>query len=1355
MPNDQQWHAALTHLARLAQRQPEAQAWIEERLERNMPQILGAAIEVAEETGSPLPALLVRVLDRHPSAAAHEAVAQTVPMRSAALQDLAITSILTLLGQRDWPPGEPEEVALVRRHALRVALASRLADAERLVEARTVAEQAVSEARTVLRDSASARARSVDAYDVIAKCQMSSGDAAGAVETARRALTLRQEIDDPLRLRADGERNLGLALLNVGMADEACQVLTDAVARARDLLEHQRDPLRELEDQAAEDTGGRRQEKALPGVAVTMGWMPNGFDQTVVDRAFRTGSLVARLHRCLGALVAVLEDQEHLRTDLLAPALSELAACHALMRRDHTAPALGLRIVRLLITWPEIADLSTDDFDVMADEALAAEDLGLAIGVRQAEVQYFRRAAPADRWALVDALDQQARLLAEVRPSDAVAAMREAVDLASDEDPLRLGLLLLNLSRRLRANGQPREGLEMSSRAVGLISDVYLTGRDDLTPHVMTDMFETLVQQNLECATEIDFTPPVVAAVAKMINDSGHEKGADLRRIAHATLVLFNSASRQGDVTTAQQIANAVSRLATQRPDDESIQLVCGDLLSDGALDRVLATRDPAHHTCSDRSSRTPYYVLTATGFEFESEQLAQRVTAATPTLTEIAEFGDRHQAGFVSARHCCRKTALLARDTNGTWSAIVADVDATTADEMRLWHSATSSADCRPARDRPEANTDSGRQASDHLTQLLGLGPDEGGERMDAGRAISLVVERVRSRGLDYPAQGLEADRFQAGWCVYALAALDEADAAAGTGMPAKPWVFLVSEQSGTIQEVSTAESLEEACLRFTVAEVVFAVPLLPSPRGSAALHRAATAPGHQAWTHDAASQHGAMDAGRAISLVVERIRSRGLDYPAQDLEADRFQAGWCVYAPAVIDGADAAAGTGMPVRPWVFLVSEQSGTIQEVSTAESLEKACLRFHAVEVVSAVPLIPDLEPSDAPRYTLTAVDIGGEQLGQRIIFSPPTLAGAAGLGDHHQATYVIASNDEASDDETITLFGRDAAGAWSVIAPDVDDDTFWEMLLWFDLTHHYQPTAAIDPSGQASHPLARAWNRQRGQVRRMDGARAISVVAERISSRSLGYPTQGLTADRFETGWSVYTPADVDDGDPMTFPDMPVGQPVFLVSDFGRIKEIPASIPLRKARALFTAEEAFVHRATSGEEHMAELRDGFTGRESLEGRLEVASFVIDAPSEGAIAASASHLLGPIALQLARLGPPGWQRFTAVFSFTVSAEDAQLQFWSGQHCAVVLVPEQIAVLVRRQRHLAARMPAGPWWRLLLTVTHRAGTSATMTTDYDYGDEPLPGDQLLAPEDYRNDLETYPRPHVPAWLAAYIA
>ncbi|MEV5382175.1 hypothetical protein [Streptomyces sp. NPDC052721] len=397
------------------------------------------------------------------------------------------------------------------------------------------------------------------------------------------------------------------------------------------------------------------------------------------------------------------------------------------------------------------------------------------------------------------------------------------------------------------------------------------------------------------------------------------------------------------------------------------------------------------------------------------------------------------------------------------------------------------------------------------------------------------------------------------------------------------------------------------------------------------------------------------------------------------------------------------------------------------------------------------PVGYEYAPAPDGAHVLTAIDVSGEPFGQRVSSTAPTLAEAAGLGELHEADYVVAGRD---DGDVVTLYGRDAGGSWSVIAADVDAETAEEVCLWFDLTQHYRgrSAAGTGPGGRAGHPLDHVPMPEGG---RMTAAQAISLVVERIRARRLDHPVQGLAADRFAAGWSVYAPVDVDESDPMAFLDMPVGRSVFLVSDVGRVKEIPSAIPPQQAEDMFTAEEAYVRREPAEERFMADLRDEVMRLDSAsEASAGIGSFTIEPPAEEVIAAGASRLIAPIAQQLALLGPPGWDRLVAAFSFTVSGEVAQLRFRSGNRSTEVRVPEQIAVLVRRQRHLAARMPAGPWWRLLLTVSHSAGTNARITTEYDYGDQPFPDDHLLAPAHYRDDLAAYPRPHTPAWLSAHV-
>jgi hypothetical protein len=282
----------------------------------------------------------------------------------------------------------------------------------------------------------------------------------------------------------------------------------------------------------------------------------------------------------------------------------------------------------------------------------------------------------------------------------------------------------------------------------------------------------------------------------------------------------------------------------------------------------------------------------------------------------------------------------------------------------------------------------------------------------------------------------------------------------------------------------------------------------------------------------------------------------------------------------------------------------------------------------------------------------------------------------------------------------------------------------------------------------------------------MEATQAIALVSDWIRSRGLDYPTDGLEADRFDAGWSVYVPVEIDETDPMAFLEMPVGRSIFLIGDSGRIEEVSSSIPPQQALDRFTASERAAQQrgtpqaanASNEAEFMAEFERQFN-EATADGEPAVAEFtIVDTPHGGAVPADeaataeeASRLIEPIVQQLAQLGPTGWEEFAAEFAFTATAQVAQLRFWSAERTGLVPVPQSVADLVRAQREVAARMPAGPWWRLLLNVTDSGET----TIDYDYGDEPFPDDQLLAREHYRSDLEAYPRERIPVWLAGYIA
>ncbi|MEO3828478.1 hypothetical protein [Actinomadura sp. B10D3] len=272
----------------------------------------------------------------------------------------------------------------------------------------------------------------------------------------------------------------------------------------------------------------------------------------------------------------------------------------------------------------------------------------------------------------------------------------------------------------------------------------------------------------------------------------------------------------------------------------------------------------------------------------------------------------------------------------------------------------------------------------------------------------------------------------------------------------------------------------------------------------------------------------------------------------------------------------------------------------------------------------------------------------------------------------------------------------------------------------------------------------------------MDAAQAIALVVDRIRSRDLDYPTEGLVADRYEGGWCVYASLDADENNPVAFRDSPMARLVFLVGESGLVEEVSSSDPPPDARDQSTARERVPRPPRAGlnaDEYMEDFarwlaEDGPDDRAAVDDFHIVGRGAIDHENE--IGVEAVQRIEPIVHQLALLGPPGWQWLWADFAFTVSAEISHLRFSTPRGSVVAPVPESVAELVRDQRDATAYGPAGPWWRLMLTATDRGETTVT----YDYGDGPFPHDRLLAPEHYRNDLDAYPRPYVAAWLARYI-
>lgn len=130
---------------------------------------------------------------------------------------------------------------------------------------------------------------------------------------------------------------------------------------------------------------------------------------------------------------------------------------------------------------------------------------------------------------------------------------------------------------------------------------------------------------------------------------------------------------------------------------------------------------------------------------------------------------------------------------------------------------------------------------------------------------------------------------------------------------------------------------------------------------------------------------------------------------------------------------------------------------------------------------------------------------------------------------------------------------------------------------------------------------------------------------------------------------------------------------------------------------------------------------------------------------------ATELAHTVARELAAAGPPGWQRLEAHFAITVVGGVTYSLYHDETGRVSRFEPsDEIVETVRLQREISAELGDGPWWRMVI----RLDTAGEFEVVYDYGDEPFPDDQLLVPDAYRADLQSFPRARLPVWLAAYL-
>ncbi|MFI1462212.1 hypothetical protein [Nocardia carnea] len=126
---------------------------------------------------------------------------------------------------------------------------------------------------------------------------------------------------------------------------------------------------------------------------------------------------------------------------------------------------------------------------------------------------------------------------------------------------------------------------------------------------------------------------------------------------------------------------------------------------------------------------------------------------------------------------------------------------------------------------------------------------------------------------------------------------------------------------------------------------------------------------------------------------------------------------------------------------------------------------------------------------------------------------------------------------------------------------------------WADFSAELLARHQAERAALAAQLEAEQQPRRTAPPGQMAAPEAIARVVLWIRARELEYPTEGLMADRFSVGWSVYAPVETDESDPLSFLDVPVGRAVFLIGDSGRIEESSSSVPPSVARVRFTQRE--------------------------------------------------------------------------------------------------------------------------------------------------------------------------------------
>lgn len=446
----------LTHLARLAKRQPQQAALLASALSTRLPALARIAIEVAVETGDPMGGVLAQVFRLEGTTALANELHDRMPSETVALLDLAVeVTRLAVEHQLEQSPEAGRAVALLHNYAQRLVAIGRM----------ELAYEVACQTQGVMARRGSAKSDPRLAIS-LAKVFADTGHYADAVQTLRLSLS-------DLKRRAkqgdsDAQADLAFALHNLGASLSELNDPYEAQSRIREALTIRR---------WLASGGGNAASLQLAESLVVAGAIESELGDP--RKALR---LTAQAVGLLEPLTDRLPDAYR---PILARALQNEASTHFDLGDYARSASLGIKAAQAieeLTTGREQAfgPLYISVLRTVANAASAMKDWQAALEAASRAEGVARRLEPREhatrRESLAEALAAKGAALRGLRRrDDAAAAMEECLAIRrslAQQDPAKYRMDLVralnNFANGVGWDAQPVRALACAREAVGL-----------------------------------------------------------------------------------------------------------------------------------------------------------------------------------------------------------------------------------------------------------------------------------------------------------------------------------------------------------------------------------------------------------------------------------------------------------------------------------------------------------------------------------------------------------------------------------------------------------------------------------------------------------------------------------------------------------------------------------------------------------------------------------------------------------------------------------------------------------------------------------------------------------------------